>query len=93
MKINFQVSPLETLYPIHPPPALTSVLPHPPTLTSLPWNSPILGHWTLSGPRAALLPLTSNKAILCHICGQSPGSLHVYSLVGGPVSRSSEGSG
>jgi hypothetical protein len=25
----------------------------------------------------------SNKAILCHICGQSDGSLHVYSLVGG----------
>jgi hypothetical protein len=36
-----------------------------------------------------ILPLMSNKAILCHLCGQSHGSLHVYSLVGGPVPRSS----
>ena len=27
-----------------------------------------------------LLPLMSNKAIFCHICGQSHGSLHVYAL-------------
>jgi hypothetical protein len=30
----------------------------------------------------------SNKAVLCHICSQSHGSLHVYSLAGSPVSPS-----
>ena len=35
----------------------------------------------------------SNKGILCHICSWSPGSLHVYSLVGGPVPRSYRGFG
>jgi hypothetical protein len=39
-----------------------------------------------------LLPLISNK-IICHICGQRHGSLHVYSLVGGPDPGSSRGSG
>ena len=33
----------------------------------------------------------SNKTMLCHICGQSHGSLHEYSLVGGPVPESSQG--
>jgi hypothetical protein len=33
----------------------------------------------------------SNKAIFCHIFGQYHGSPHVYSLVGGPVFRSSRG--
>jgi hypothetical protein len=37
--------------------------------------------------------LMSNKAILCHIYGQSHGSLHVYYLLGGPVPGSSGGSG
>ena len=40
-----------------------------------------------------LLPLMSNKAILCHICSQHHGSLHVYSLVDGPIPGSSRGSG
>ena len=35
----------------------------------------------------------SNKAILCHICSQSHGSLHVYSLVSGPALGSSGGVG
>jgi hypothetical protein len=35
----------------------------------------------------------SNKAILCHKCVQSHGSLQVYFLVGGPVPGSSGGSG
>jgi hypothetical protein len=39
------------------------------------------------------LPMMSNKAILCHICGRSHGSLHVYSLVGGPVPETSRESG
>jgi hypothetical protein len=47
-------------------------------------------HWGIKHPQAQglLLPLMSDKAILCHICGRSHGSLHVYSLVGGPVPRS-----
>ena len=47
-------------------------------------------HPQAQGP---LLPLMSNKAIFCHICTQSHGSLHVYSLVGGPVPGSSWESG
>ena len=45
-------------------------------------------HIQAQGP---LLPLMSNKAIFCHICDQCHGSLHVYSLVGGPVPGSSGG--
>jgi hypothetical protein len=50
-------------------------------------------HWGIEHPQTqgSLLPLISNKAILCHICGQHHGSLHVYSLVAGPVPRSSWG--
>ena len=33
------------------------------------------------------------KTVLCHIWGQHRGSINVYSLVGGPVPRSSRGSG
>jgi hypothetical protein len=45
-------------------------------------------HWGMEPPQAQglLLPLMSNQAIFCHI--HSPVSLHVYSLVGGPVPRS-----
>jgi hypothetical protein len=71
-------------------PASMRVLPHPPTPTFLPWHSSTLGHPTPSD-LGLLLPLMSNKAILCHICSQSHGYLHV--LVGGPVPRSSRGSG
>jgi hypothetical protein len=44
-------------------------------------------HWGIKHHQAqgTLLPLMSNKAIFCHICCQSHGSLHVYSLVGGLV--------
>jgi hypothetical protein len=47
--------------------------------------------WSIEQPQAQgpFLPLMSNKAILCHICSQCHGSLHVYSLVGGPVPGSS----
>jgi hypothetical protein len=49
-------------------------------------------HWGMEHPQVQepLLPLISNKAILCHICSQSCGFLHVYSLVGDPVPGSSE---
>jgi hypothetical protein len=68
-------------------PASMRVLPHPLRLPVLAF--PYTG---ASNPLKPLLPLMSNKSILC-ICGRSPGSLHVYSLVGGPVPGSSEGSG
>jgi hypothetical protein len=53
---------------------------HSPTLSSL---SSIPLHWGIKHSQAQgpLLPLMSNKAILCHICGWSHGSFCVYSLV------------
>ena len=71
-------------------PCLYEGTPHP-LLPSCP-GIPL--HWGIKHPQAQglLLPLMSDKAILCHICGRSHGSLHVYSLVGGPVPGSSGGS-
>ena len=91
----FQVSPSETPYPIPPPLASMRVLSHP-IIHPLPSSClSIPLHWGIKHPQAQgpLLPLMSNKAILCHICGQCHGLLHVYSLVGGPVPGSSRGSG
>jgi hypothetical protein len=55
-------------------------LPHPPQ----PPRPCIPLHWGIepSQDQGPLLPLMSNKTILCYICGWSHGSLHVYSLVG-----------
>jgi hypothetical protein len=39
--------------------------------------------------QGSLLSLMPNKVILCHICVQSHGSLHVYYLVGDPLPRNS----
>jgi hypothetical protein len=52
-------------------------------------------YWGIEPPQAqeTHLQLMSNKAILCHTCGWSYGSLHVYSLIGDPDTRSSRGSG
>jgi hypothetical protein len=87
----FQVSPSEI-----PHPPLSSCLykgAHPPT-HSLPFTHiGILLYWGIEQPQAQgpFLPLMSNKAILCHIWGRSHGSVHVYSLDGGPVPRRSGG--
>jgi hypothetical protein len=82
----FQVSPLETPHPIT---ASVRVFPHLPTHPCLPaLPSPYTGTSNPLRPKD-LLPQMSNKAILCHLCGQSHGSLHVYSLLGGLVSGSS----
>jgi hypothetical protein len=67
-----------------------------------PTNHPLLPHcpciplhWGIkpSQDQGSLLPLMSNKAILCHICGWIHGFLFVYSLVGGLVPGSSGVSG
>jgi hypothetical protein len=68
----------------------------PPHTHPLPSSCPGISlHWGIKHPQAqgSLIPLMPNKAILCHICGQSHVSLHAYSLVGGPVPASSGGSG
>jgi hypothetical protein len=45
-----------------------------------------------SQDQGSLLPLISDKAILCYMCCWSHGSLHVYSLVCGLVPGDSGGS-
>ena len=88
----FQVSPSETPYPIPPPSASMRVLPHP--LLSSRHSIPL--HWGIKHPQAqgSLLPLMSNKTpSTATLCRRSHGSLHGYSLVGGPVPGSSRGSG
>jgi hypothetical protein len=63
----------------------------PPTYPLPPSHTGIPLHWGIEPSQAQglLLPLMVNKVILCHICSRSPRSLHVYSLVGGPVPRRS----
>ena len=63
------------------------LLVHPPA--SLSWHSPTLGHQPIQA-QGPLLPLMS---IPCYICSLHHGSLHVYSLVGGLVPRSSGSTG
>jgi hypothetical protein len=84
----FQVSTAETLDPIPPSSASMRVLSHSPTLafpyTGAPNNLRPKGcssHWYPERPSSAT------------ICSLSQGSLHVYSLVPGPVPRSSKESG
>ena len=52
-------------------------------------------HWGIrpSQEQGSLLPLKSNKPIFCYICSWTHRSLHVYSLVGDLVHRSSGGTG
>jgi hypothetical protein len=76
--------------PLSPPDSYCSVT-HP-----LPLPGPgIPLHWSIepSQDQGPLLPLMTNKAILCYICSWSHGSLHLYSLVGGLVPGSSGGAG
>ena len=73
MLFPYLVSPLKTLYSL-PLPLLTNS----PTPTSWPWHSPTL-EIEPSQNQGPLLPLMTNKAILCYICSWSHGSLHVYS--------------
>jgi hypothetical protein len=87
--ITFPGSPQKTSYPITSPASMRA-LPICPLLSSCP-GIPL--HCDIKHPQdqVPLLPLMFNKAIVCHICGQSHGFLHVYSLVGDRVPRSSGG--
>ena len=92
MLFPFLVFPSSNSYLI-PSPHFYEGAPHPPiTPTSLRWHSSTLEppSFTDHGPP---LPLMPDNAILCYICDWSHGSLHVYPLVGGLVSRSSGESG
>jgi len=88
----FQVYTLETPSPSPLLLTLWGCYPTHPLLSSCP-GIPL--HWGIEPPQdqEPLLPLISSKAVLCYICSQSHGSLHVNSLVGGPVPGSSRRSG
>jgi hypothetical protein len=64
---------------------------HPPTHPVPPPHSGIPLHWgiELSKDQGPLLPLMTDKAILCYRFGWSHGTLLLYSLVGSLVSGSS----
>ena len=66
----------------------------PPTHSLLPQPSSIPLCWGIKTPQepGPPLPLMPDKAVLCYICSWSYGSIHEYSLVGGLVPGSSEGS-
>jgi hypothetical protein len=53
--LHFKCYPL-SYFPLRKSPILShlTLLPNPPTPTSWPWHSPILGHRTFTGPRASL---------------------------------------
>ena len=79
-------------------PSKNSLYPPSPCLPNYPLQ--LLGpgialHWDIKPlqDQEPILPLMTNKAILCNICNRSHGSLHVYSLVGGLVSVSSRVTG
>jgi hypothetical protein len=80
--------------PIPPPfPASMRVLPYPPIHSHLTALEFLYTGTSIepSQDQGPLLPLMTNKAILCYICDWSHGSLHVYSLVGCLVSGHSGG--
>ena len=84
--LHFKCYPL-SCSPENSPSPCSSTSPHPHTGPGIPLP------WSLepSQEQEPLLPWMSNKAILSYICCWSHGSLHVYSLVGGLVPRSSGG--
>ena len=74
----FQVSPYGIPYPIPLSPCLYEGAP--PSTPTLPCSSSCIPlHWAIEHPQTQklLLPLMSIKAILCHKCSQSHGSLHI----------------
>jgi hypothetical protein len=83
--IPFPNSPLKLPIPSPPPPYFYKSAPCP--------HTPLHFGIEPSQDQGPLLPLMSDKAILCYICSWSHLSLHVYSLVGGLVPGNSGGSG
>ena len=83
----FMVSPQTTPYPL-----LLSLFTNPPTPTSMSWHSPTLEHRAFTGTRVTLSTYVQQGHPLLHM-HWSHGSLHVYSLVGGFIPSSSEGTG
>jgi hypothetical protein len=81
----FLVSPPKIPYPLPLP-----LVPNPPTPIPRP-GIPLYWGKEPSKDLGPLLPLMTNKAILFYICSWSHESHHVYSLIGGLVPRSSEG--
>ena len=79
----FLVSLPKTPYPIPHPCSPTHPLPLPCPDIPLQWGM------EPSQDQGPLLPLMTDKAILCYICSWNHGSVHVYSLVGGIVPGSS----
>jgi hypothetical protein len=80
--------------PSHPSPCFYEGIP--PSIHSIPpYHSSILIYWGIKPAQDqwSLLPLMSNKVILCYICIWSLESHHVYSLVGDLVPGSSGGIG
>ena len=88
-----QVSPLQTLYPT-PLPSFYEGAP-PLTYLLLPYHHSIPLCWGTkpSQDQGPLLPLMPDKVILYYKFSCSHGFLHVYSLVGVLVPRSSGGEG
>ena len=76
MLYSFQVSPLETLLSLALSPCLYKGVPRLSAYSCFPLRGFHL-HWGIepSQTQGPLLPLMSNKAIICYICGQSHGSL------------------
>ena len=77
--LTFQVlSPFLVSPPPQKPPTISSFLVLPSTHPLLPSCPGILQHWGIkpSQDQGPLLPLMSDKAILCYICGWSHRSLH-----------------
>jgi hypothetical protein len=77
------------------PTAFMRVFPHPPIYPHLPACPGIPLQWGIkpSQDQGSLLPLLSNKAILCYISWWSHEFFHVCSLAGGLHPGSSRGSG
>jgi hypothetical protein len=81
--ITFPGLPSETLLSHPPPLPLWGCSPtHPYTLLSSHPGIPLYSGIEPPQTQGPLFPLVSNKAILCHICGWSYGSLYVYTLEG-----------
>ena len=81
----FTVCPLQT--PSHSPTTCFYEGAPSPTHILLTHQPSILLSWGIkpSQDKRPLLPLMTDKAILCYICNWSHASLHVFSLVGGLV--------